>query len=216
MSTKKDAPAPEAAQLPATLTQPIIETVEIGRIKPWGKNPRKDHAVDVIAESMKRYGYLVPIVVQKGTYRLLAGHGRLEAMKKGGIERVPVIVADLDDKAADMFTVTDNKATLISQWDFQSLAEILRKASTDLDLSLLGWTDHELEPLLSAEWLPKAEGDLADFQRKKQGNPIQLSKEQRAVFEKAVAAARHKWSKPDETEGAVLASICRDWLKGQK
>ncbi len=198
------------------MESPTVVTLKISELQPWDKNPRKGHRVDVIEESIKRFGNLVPIVVQKGTLRVLAGHGRLQALTKMGVEVVPVIVADLDDKAADLFTVTDNKATLLSEWDFQALAETLRKASADLDLGPLGWGAHELEPILAADWMPKSEGDLADFQRKKEGNPIRCSKTERNAIDKAVARGRETLKMPDATEGAILAAICRAWSKGAK
>jgi len=198
------------------IKSPVVEVLAVDKLQPWDKNPRKGHAVDVIAESIKRFGYLVPIVAQKGTLRVLAGHGRLEALKKAGIDRVPVIIADLDDKQADLFTITDNKTTLLAEWDFQSLAETLKKASAELDLAPLGWGAHELEPILNANWLTKAEGDLADFQRKKEGSPIRCSKPERQAIDKAVAIARERLKMPDATEGAILAAICRAWSKGQK
>lgn len=199
-----------------TLPTPKVEVVELSKLKPWDKNPRKNHAVTVIEESIKQFGYLNLIVVQKDTYRVLAGHGRLLAMKKAGVEKVPVMIADLDDKAANLFTVTDNKTTLLSEWDFQGLAAILKDAAAETDLGALGWSDHELEPILSAEWKPEPEGDLGDFQRGKEGAPIRCSKTERALIDKAIGMAKVQFRTPDVTEGAALSLICRAWMKTAK
>ena len=198
---------PQQLAIPA----PDVVMVPLKDLKPWKKNPRVKHAVDVIAKSITEFGFLSPIIIQKGTNRVLAGHGRLMALKQVGAEKAPCIIADIDDAKADLYTVTDNKAGLVSDWDFQTLSGILRDLSSGIDLSAFGWTDNELEPLLSATWKPDGEaGDLADFQRKKQGTPIQVTKPQRKDIEAAVARAKeadHKLA--DATEGSVLARICR-------
>jgi ParB family chromosome partitioning protein len=119
---------------------PVIETVPIGKLRPWDKNPRKNHAVDAIARSIESFGYLAPIIVQKGTYRILAGHGRLEALVKKQATEIPVLVADVTDEQADLYTIADNKLTELAEWDFPQLAELLRT----LDGQLAGFTAAEL------------------------------------------------------------------------
>ena len=132
---------------------PIVETVPIEQLKPWDRNPRTHHAVDAIARSMTSLGYLAPIVVQKGTYRILAGHGRLKAMKKLGVTEVPVIVADVDDARADLYTLADNKLTELADWDFSVMADILLEFDAkNLDTTLTGFSDAELKAI--AEWTP--------------------------------------------------------------
>lgn len=133
---------------------PTIESVDIARLRPWPNNPRKDHAVEQIAKSIDAFGYLSPIVVQKGTYRILAGHGRLEALKRHGVTEVPVVVADVDDDKADLFTIADNKLTELADWDFAKLADQLIAADAKgLDVGLTGFTDKEVEDM--ANWTPK-------------------------------------------------------------
>ena len=119
---------------------PAIETVPIGTLRPWDKNPRKNHAVEAIAKSIESFGYLAPIIVQKGTYRILAGHGRLEALKQKGAAEVPVLVADVTDEQAALYTIADNRLTELAEWDFPQLAELLKT----LDGQLAGFTAHEL------------------------------------------------------------------------
>src|SRR3990167_7958666 len=86
-----------------------IETLLISKIKPWPRNPRRNHDVDAIARSIESFGYLNPIIVQAKTYRVIAGHGRLAALRKSGVDKAPVIVDDLDDQKADLYTLADNK-----------------------------------------------------------------------------------------------------------
>ncbi|HTF56416.1 MAG TPA: ParB N-terminal domain-containing protein [Planctomycetota bacterium] len=136
------------------LKLPTIESVALERLKPWDRNPRKNHAVDAIARSIENFGYLSPIVVQKGTYRILAGHGRLEALKKQGVTKVPVVVADITDEQASLYTLADNKLTELAEWDEELLAGLVKDLSAlDLDLSLSGFSNEELKDL--ASWMPE-------------------------------------------------------------
>ena len=127
------------------LPAPKIEKVKISKLKPWGKNPRRSHAVDAIAKSIEQFGYLAPIIVQKDTYRILAGHGRLLALKKHGIDQVDVLVADIADDLADLYTLADNKLGELSEWDFQTLAELLKQFDVKgLEAEIAGFSAQEL------------------------------------------------------------------------
>lgn len=74
--------------------RPEIVYKSIGKIKPYERNPRKnDNAVDSVAESIKQFGFKVPVVIDKdGT--IVCGHTRYKAAKKMGIDKIPCIVAD--------------------------------------------------------------------------------------------------------------------------
>lgn len=74
--------------------RPEIVYRDIKTIKPYEKNPRRnDNAVDSVAESIKQFGFKVPVVIDsKGT--IVCGHTRFKAAKKLGIDKIPCIVAD--------------------------------------------------------------------------------------------------------------------------
>lgn len=148
-----------AAKSPKDLRTPEIRTVPIGKVKPWGRNPRKGHAVDRIVRSIEEFGYLQPVVVQRKTYRLLAGHGRLEALKKSGAKKIPVIIADLPDGRAEAFAIADNRAGDLSDWDGSKLADVLGGLEKDLQQAA-GYTEREIENLLEAA-MPEAVEDDA-------------------------------------------------------
>lgn len=127
------------------IPQPVIEMVPIGNLVPWARNPRKNHAVDAIVKSMESFGYAQPICVQKGTMRVLAGHGRLMALKKSGVVEVPVIVLDLDDAKADLFTLTDNRLSESSEWDFPAMAGLLKEFDAKgIDAGIAGFNEEEI------------------------------------------------------------------------
>lgn len=107
-------------------------------LKPYANNPRvNDKAVDAVAKSIEEFGFKVPIVVDKNGI-IVAGHTRLKACKKLGIEEVPCIVAeDLSDEEIKAFRLADNKAAEMAEWDWDKLeAELMELGDMDLDFDM--------------------------------------------------------------------------------
>ena len=86
-----------------------IKNLKIQDLKPYEKNPRKnDEAVNFVAESIKQFGFKVPIIIDKNNV-IVAGHTRFKAAKKLGISEVPCIVADdLTEEQIKAFRLADN------------------------------------------------------------------------------------------------------------
>lgn len=99
----------------------IIEK-KIEELTPYENNPRKnDGAVEYVANSIRDFGFKVPIVIDKNNV-IIAGHTRLKAAKKLGMKTVPCILADdLTDQQVKAFRLADNKVGEIAQWDFDLL-----------------------------------------------------------------------------------------------
>jgi hypothetical protein len=91
---------------------------DINELIPYINNPRKnDDAVDMVASSIKNFGFKVPIVIDKNN-EIVSGHTRLKAAKKLGLEEVPCVVADdLSDQQIRAFRIADNKVSEFSMWD---------------------------------------------------------------------------------------------------
>lgn len=100
--------------------------IKLSDIKPYDKNPRKiDKAVDYVANSIKEFGFKVPIVIDKNNV-IVAGHVRYRAAKKLKLDEVPAIVADdLTEEQVDAFRLIDNKTQELSTWNFSKLIEEL-------------------------------------------------------------------------------------------
>ena len=131
---------------PLKLNKPVIQVVPIEKLKEWERNPRKKHAVNLIANSIEAFGYLSPIIVQKGTFRILGGHGRLKALRSKKVTEVPVIIADVTDEQADAFTIADNKLTDLSQFDLADVGSLFTKMDKKL-AQLTGFSDGEINEL---------------------------------------------------------------------
>ena len=95
-----------------------VELRPIDSIKPYGKNPRKnDAAVDGVAESIRRFGFRQPIVVDAEGV-IVVGHTRWKAARKLGLSEVPVHVADgLTDDEARAYRLVDNRTAELAEWD---------------------------------------------------------------------------------------------------
>jgi ParB-like chromosome segregation protein Spo0J len=111
----------------------------INELKPYDKNPRKnDNAVKYVAESIKQFGFKVPIIVDKNNI-IVAGHTRYKAAKKLHIDEVPCIIADdLTDEQIKAFRLADNKVAEKAEWDFDLLGNELDDLF-DFDMTVFGF-----------------------------------------------------------------------------
>lgn len=112
-----------------------IEQMQIGKIKPFEKNPRRnDDSVDAVANSIKAFGFRAPIIVDRDLV-IIAGHTRWKAAKKLQLKTVPVIIAeDMTEEQAQAYRIADNSAGSASTWDDELLQEILADIGTDYDM----------------------------------------------------------------------------------
>ncbi|HHJ8490079.1 TPA: DNA modification methylase [Streptococcus pyogenes] len=131
---------------------------KLSEITPYKNNPRNnDEAVEPVAESIKEFGFKVPIVVDKNG-EIVNGHTRYKAAQKLGLETVPVIVADdLSEEQIKAFRLADNKVGEIAVWDLDLLNEELNDI-LDLDMSAFGF-----DVLDNLDDLIEDEKDLDDF-----------------------------------------------------
>lgn len=112
---------------------------KVAELIPYEKNPRNnDKAVDRVAESIKQFGFKVPIVVDSSGV-IITGHTRLKAAQKLGLETVPVIVADdLTQEQVTAFRLADNKVAEYSTWNEELLIEELMKCG-EFNMEALGF-----------------------------------------------------------------------------
>jgi site-specific DNA-methyltransferase (adenine-specific) len=103
-----------------------VVNLTLNDITPYEKNPRKNKdAIDPVAESIKQFGFKVPIIVDKNKV-IVAGHTRYQAAKKLGLTEVPCIIAeDLTPDQIKAFRIADNKVAEIATWDEKLLSEEL-------------------------------------------------------------------------------------------
>lgn len=114
---------------------------------PYDKNPRfNDAAIESVANSIKTFGFLVPIVLDDNNV-IVAGHTRYEASKTLGLSEVPCVIAGaLSDDQIAAFRIIDNKVSELAAWDFDALAgEIAALNDSGIALTEFGWSREELD-----------------------------------------------------------------------
>lgn len=126
-----------------------IENVSLPDIRPYENNPRQnDNAVEKVAESIRAFGFKVPLVIDADGV-IVTGHTRYKAAKQLGLEKVPCIRAtDLTPEQVRAFRLADNKVAEFAQWDFDLLqCEIkeLKDELPDMDLSAFGFLEIDRE-----------------------------------------------------------------------
>ena len=188
---------------------------------PYARNARthSDEQVDKIAASIREFGFLNPVITD-GDNGIVAGHGRIMAAKKLGMDEVPTVeAAHLTDAQKRAYILADNRLALDAGWD----DELLRVEFTELqdagfDLNLTGFTDDEIaakdfedDALDGMPEMP--EGDREPFQQK----TFTLHDEQAQAVDDAIALAR---TNPladtginENSNGNALAFICQQWLE---
>lgn len=110
---------------------------------PYENNPRNnDEAVEYVAASIREFGFKVPIVIDRDGV-IVAGHTRLKAALKLGLDEVPCIVADdLTPEQVTAFRLADNKVSEQATWAEDKLIEELKKLG-EFDMTKFGF-DAEL------------------------------------------------------------------------
>ena len=123
-----------------------IESIKIKDIKPYENNPRRnDEAVEGVKESIKQFGFKIPIVIDKNNV-IVCGHTRYKASQELKLKTIPCIRADdLTDDQIKAFRIADNKVSEVAGWDADKLH--LELENIDLDMSVFGLDLEELEPI---------------------------------------------------------------------
>lgn len=115
-----------------------IVNKKVEELKPYANNPRfNDDAVEYVANSIKEFGFKVPIIIDAGGV-IIAGHTRYKASLALGLDEVPCIVADdLTEEQIKAFRLADNKVSEYAEWNFELLSEEM--SDIDVDMSNFGF-----------------------------------------------------------------------------
>jgi len=145
MSTEEKVMSPDAT------TPMSVELRPLDAVRPYANNPRQnDDAVEAVAESIRRFGFRQPIVVDADGV-IVAGHTRFRAAQRLGLATVPVHVAtDLTADEVRAYRLADNKTAELASWDTSMLSiELDALRGAGIDWTLLGFDEEELAKLLA-------------------------------------------------------------------
>lgn len=148
-----------------------IVNKNIEEIKMYENNPRNnDGAVEYVANSIKEFGFKVPIVLDKNNV-IVAGHTRYKAAKLLNITEIPCIIADdLSDEQVKAFRLIDNKAAELASWDIDLLNLELENIK-DIDMELF---DFQISNILDNVVDDEYEVELPEDPKTKTGNIYKL------------------------------------------
>jgi DNA modification methylase len=129
------------------------EMIDLAALHPQAKNARVHSKKQLrqLAASIKEFGFTAPVLID-GENAILAGHGRVDAAKLAGLDKVPCIRLDhLSPSQKRAYALADNKIALNATWDEQLLAEELKSLSEidiSFDLDITGFSVAEFDSLI--------------------------------------------------------------------
>lgn len=136
-------------------------------IRPYENNPRDNEAaVEYVKNSIEKFGFRVPVVVDKDGV-IVCGHTRYKAAQLLGLLEVPCVVAeDLTEEQIRAFRLVDNKTQELAEWDWQKIGEEL-DAIDGIDMKLMGFAeflDETDKGVKEKKIQPSAEIDPGSFE----------------------------------------------------
>jgi len=135
-------------------THPVIVSRKVDDLIPYARNSRthSDAQVAQIAASVREFGWTNPVLVD-GENGIIAGHGRVLAARKLGMEEVPCIeLAGLSDTQRRAYIIADNKLALNAGWDEEMLRlEMSELGDLGFDLALTGFSDEDMDALFAKD-----------------------------------------------------------------
>lgn len=111
-----------------------VQNIAIERIIPYWNNARNNSkAIKPVEESIKKFGFNQPIVVDKNL-EIICGHTRYFALMNLGYKEVPCIVVDLNEEKARQYRIADNKTSEFATWDEDKLIRELRTMNVPMEM----------------------------------------------------------------------------------
>ncbi len=127
-----------------------IRRVSLGSLHLDPANAREhgEENLDAILGSLKRFGQVEPLVVQKKSGRVIGGNGRLSAMKKLGWTECDIVEVDIDDLQATALGIALNRTSELATWNDSTLAKLLEELKSNDALDGVGYTVSDIDQLL--------------------------------------------------------------------
>lgn len=142
-----------------------IEYRALDELVPYVNNSRvhSEEQVAQIAASIREFGFTNPILIDDDGV-IIAGHGRLMAARKLNMSRLPcIVISGLSEAQKKALVIADNRLALNAEWNEEILAaEIERLQELDFNVDLLGFSEEELEELLTIDLEEDGRDGLTD------------------------------------------------------
>lgn len=180
-----------------------------------------DRNIDDIMQSLTEHGQVTPIVINEKK-EVQKGNGTLMAARKLGWTKILVTPyakayngpGQETDVRLKKYQIIDNQSGLTSEWDLPQLQKDFQwLIEQGVAFNEVGFQDHEATPILDAEF------DVGDIEELKDqevpdlnfGEPVQVTEEQRIIFDKACLKLREQTDQ-EYSEGKCLELLCAEYL----
>ena len=145
---------------------PKYKSIDIDLLIPYARNSRthSDSQITKIASSIKEFGFLNPVLIDKDN-GIIAGHGRVMAAKKLGLKEVPILLVEhLSETQKRAYIIADNRLALDAGWDEEMLrVEFAELADDGFNLELTGFELGEITNInLDGESLTSDDDDFKE------------------------------------------------------
>jgi DNA modification methylase len=138
--------------LPKEWASSEIVPQKVDDLLPYARNARTHSKAQIekLASGMREFGFTNPVICDENGM-IIAGHGRVEAAKKLGLEAVPTLIArGWSEAKKRAYVLADNRLALDAGWDDEMLtAELAELANSDFDMALTGFDERELTKILA-------------------------------------------------------------------
>ncbi len=192
-----------------------IIMMKVAEIIPYERNPRKnDDAVKYVVESIKEFGFKVPIVIDKNNV-VVTGHTRLKASKELKMDEVPCIIADdLTEEQIQAFRLADNKVAEKAEWDFNLLSAELYDLES-FDMELFGFDDDSVSMDDFGEDFSLADGDKPEICQM----TLTLHAKQKELIEYAMSVCADDVTETfgnTNKNGNAIYEVVRQWAEQRR
>lgn len=192
-----------------------VKELPLGDIHPYEDNPRFNaDAIEKVAASIKEFGFLVPIVVDKNNV-IAAGHTRYEAAKLLGLKTVPCVIEDtLNEKQIRAFRLADNKVAEIASWDFGKLQKELSELSDMFNFQDFGFTTFSQDFSTEQE---EESGSSEETEDEDDDNYrityeiVFANEDEQAEWYRFISAIKKKYPDVDTIASRILCAV-REWM----
>ena len=198
---------------------PKYKSIDIDLLIPYARNSRthSDSQVTKIASSIKEFGFLNPILIDKDN-GIIAGHGRVMAAKKLGLKEVPILLVEhLTEAQKRAYIIADNRLALDAGWDEEMLrVEFAELADDGFNLELTGFELGEIESIGDGTFGDDRKIDTEKYTAKIE-TPIYEIKGEKPKIEDLynnqktglLVANILKTNMPDDVKGFLMAAATR-------
>ena len=198
---------------------PLLVPIETLHNDPDNLRVHGDRSQKAVTDSLRQFGQQKPIVVREEDGVVLAGNGTLNAAIGLGWTHIARVRFDGDTVQERGYKHADNRSAELSEWDWEGLGSELGELKSYFDLGDLGWLDHEVEPLLTAEWAPTETKGLNEFNPPGGGGGgesgssgkrrIDMTDDQYHMFERVATAVRAREGNSSLTDADVLIHLVK-------